>query len=194
MDLHGIVSSAIAVVNPHVPALLRISAGWTAGAGGARVPLYEAPGSVQGSISGTILSVSAVSAGKLAVGQVLTGSGVAAGTVVTGLGTGTGGIGTYQVSPSQTVASTLMATSLPVTAQVQALTFKDLHQVEGLNLSGTHVSMYLRGVVSGVSKADQKGGDLVIIAEGVNAGTWLVVSVAEQWPDWVKVICAKQGG
>lgn len=73
---------------------------------------------VTGSISGTTLTVSAVSSGVLAIGQLITGTGVSVSppgsnaTYITGLGTGTGGIGTYTVSPSQTVSSTtLTATS-----------------------------------------------------------------------------------
>jgi len=61
-----------------------------------------------GAISGSTLTVSAVSAGALAIGQVITGAGVTAGTTITGLGTGTGGTGTYTVSPSQSVSSTAM--------------------------------------------------------------------------------------
>lgn len=59
-----------------------------------------------GSISGTTLNVTAVASGRLAVGQLVTGSGVTAGTRITGLGTGAGGTGTYTVGVSQTVAST----------------------------------------------------------------------------------------
>lgn len=63
-------------------------------------------------ISGTTMTVSAVSAGTLTVGQTLSGSGVTAGTTITALGTGTGGTGTYTVSASQTVSSTTI-TALP---------------------------------------------------------------------------------
>jgi len=60
---------------------------------------------VTGGISGTTMTVTAVSQGTITVGQTVSGAGVSAGTTVTGLGTGTGGIGTYTVSLSQTVAS-----------------------------------------------------------------------------------------
>ena len=60
---------------------------------------------VTGAISGTTLTVSAVSSGTLYVGQTIQGTGVAANTMITALGTGTGGTGTYTVSTSQTVAS-----------------------------------------------------------------------------------------
>lgn len=60
---------------------------------------------VTGSISGTTLTVSAVTSGTLAPGQPITGANVTAGTVITDYGTGSGGTGTYTVSISQTAAS-----------------------------------------------------------------------------------------
>ena len=51
------------------------------------------------------MTVTAVTSGTLAVGQVVTGTGVSAGTLISALGTGTGGTGTYIVSLPQTVAS-----------------------------------------------------------------------------------------
>lgn len=68
--------------------------------------LLDSSGVVTGSISGTTLTVTAVTNGHLSVGLTLSGSGVTGGTTITGLGTGTGGTGTYTVSASQTVAST----------------------------------------------------------------------------------------
>lgn len=79
-----------------------------------------------------------------------------------------------------------------VPAQVQALTFRDIQQVEGLNLQGTRVAIYLYGKVSGLIRAQQDGGDIIIISAGANAGTYLVAMVLEQWPDWVKVACTLQ--
>jgi hypothetical protein len=61
-----------------------------------------------GSISGTTLTVTAVTTGTLRVSQTLSGTGLSAGSSITALGTGTGGTGTYTVTPSQTVASTTM--------------------------------------------------------------------------------------
>jgi hypothetical protein len=54
------------------------------------------------------MTVSAIAAGQIQVGQFLTGTGVTAGTYVTEFLTGTGGAGTYTVSASQTVSSTTM--------------------------------------------------------------------------------------
>lgn len=61
------------------------------------------------SISGTTMTVTAVSAGTVNVGKVINGTGVTAGTTVLAQLTGTAGsTGTYTVSVSQTVASTAM--------------------------------------------------------------------------------------
>jgi hypothetical protein len=59
-------------------------------------------------ITGTTMTVSAVSNGTLSIGQQVYGTGVSQLTIITALGTGTGDTGTYTVSPSQTVASTTM--------------------------------------------------------------------------------------
>jgi hypothetical protein len=66
----------------------------------------SAPAIVTGAISGTTLTVSAVTSGTLKIGQTIEGSGVTDGTIITAFGTGSGGIGTYTVSASQTVSST----------------------------------------------------------------------------------------
>jgi hypothetical protein len=69
-----------------------------------------------------LLTVTATSAGVLAVGNVLTGTGVAAGTYVAQFITGTGGNGTYVVSSATPVASTtLTAASAYETKWVSAL-------------------------------------------------------------------------
>jgi hypothetical protein len=67
-----------------------------------------------GSISGTVLTVTAVTSGTIAVGMELTSSGtITLGTTITDLGTGTGGVGTYTVSASQTRSSATL-TGRPV--------------------------------------------------------------------------------
>lgn len=63
------------------------------------------------SITGTVMTVTAISVGTLAAGYGITGAGVTTGTVIMSLGTGTGGTGTYNISPSQTVGSVAMATN-----------------------------------------------------------------------------------
>lgn len=70
-----------------------------------------------GSISGTTMTVTAVTSGTIKIGSGVTGAGVTVPTYITALGTGTGGIGTYIVGTSQTVASTtLTSVNTPSTA------------------------------------------------------------------------------
>lgn len=80
--------------------------GTTGGVGTYAVSIPQTAAST--TVSGTygILTVSAVTSGTLAVGDVLSGTNVTAGTLITALGTGTGGTGTYTVSPTGTTAST----------------------------------------------------------------------------------------
>lgn len=78
----------------------------TTTAGNAQTVTITAGATVTGSISGTTLSVTAVTGGRLVVGQVITGTGITAGTTITSTGTAGGGIGAYTVNTSQTVAST----------------------------------------------------------------------------------------
>lgn len=74
-------------------------------------------GVVTGSISGTTLTVTAVTSGFIYLGSQVSGTGILPNTIVTALGTGTGGAGTYTVNYSQTVSSTslscLYGTPLP---------------------------------------------------------------------------------
>jgi hypothetical protein len=74
---------------------------------------------VTGSISGTTLTVSAVTSGTLAVGMLVVGTGVTAGTRITAYGTGTGSTGDYTVSASQTVSSTTLTCELPSKVTVE---------------------------------------------------------------------------
>ena len=61
-----------------------------------------------GSISGTTLTVTAITSGTIAANQALFGLGVTPETVITALGTGSGGVGTYTINISQTVSSQTM--------------------------------------------------------------------------------------
>lgn len=73
------------------------------------------PAVFTGSISGTTLTVTAVSAGYIGAGATISGTGVTAGTTITSVISASGGVGTYQVSTSQSVGSVLMgATVTPI--------------------------------------------------------------------------------
>jgi hypothetical protein len=66
--------------------------------------------SFTGSIAGTELTVTGITAGAITIGQTLSGTGITAGTTIVAFSTGAGGnvneAGTYTVSKSQSVAST----------------------------------------------------------------------------------------
>lgn len=80
----------------------------------------------------------------------------------------------------------------PFSAQIQALEGDDLRQMEGLNLQGTFCKIYFYGLVEGIVRDVDKGGDLVTVPSGVYAGTWLTKKVFEAWPDWACVACVLQ--
>jgi len=61
-----------------------------------------------GSISGTTLTVTAITNGTIAINQALFGIGITQETVITALGSGSGGVGTYTINLSQSVASEQM--------------------------------------------------------------------------------------
>lgn len=78
-----------------------------------------------------------------------------------------------------------------VSAQVQPLSYKEIQQVDGLNLQGTRKAFYLNGAVAGLVRVTGQGGDLIVLPDGT---VWLVVLVSEQWPDWCRVVGTLQDG
>lgn len=92
------------------------------------------------------------------------------------------------------------AYSAPVTlmGQIQALQYKDIMQVDGLNLQGTRRAIYLEGDVEALVRVSQQGGDVITMPDG---SVWLTALVLENWnpPDgsksgWVKVAVTLQNG
>ena len=73
-----------------------------------------------GTISGTVLTVSAMTSGTYRPGEILTGTGVTSGTYITSFGTGTGGTGTYNLNVASTVSSGVTITGAPVLAPTTA--------------------------------------------------------------------------
>jgi len=124
MNLHGLVTGAIGVVNPRILGSVKVSTGSSITPAGVRVPTYTTLNNVE--------------------------------------------------------------------MQVQPLSTKDLRQVEMLNLQGTLRAIYFFGEVAAIIRGLNRGGDLVVINQGVNAGVWLVNSVLEQWPDWCKTVVTLQ--
>jgi len=54
---------------------------------------------------------------------------------------------------------------------VDALTYKDLMQVDGLNLNGTRRAIYINGSVDGLVRPENKGGDLIFLPTAAFAGS-----------------------
>jgi hypothetical protein len=76
--------------------------------------------------------------------------------------------------------------------QVQALTWKDLQQLSGINIEGEQRAMYVNGQMQGVSRPGAQGGDLVTLCNGT---VWLVTKVLEDWSYtdcWCKVAVTRQ--
>lgn len=85
-----------------------------------------------------------------------------------------------------------------LSAQVQALTYRDLQQISGLNLQGTRRAIYFFGDVEGVVRVTGQGGDLVTFPGAVGGfppGTvWLTAQALETWPGWCKTVATLQDG
>ena len=109
----------------------------TGGVGSYEVSIRQTVSPTTISAASNILNITAVSAGTIAVGDIVQGTGVTSGTVVTALGTGTGGIGTYVVDKSQSVASTAI-TTLSKTLRITAVSFGSV--AVGQSVTGTGVT------------------------------------------------------
>ncbi|MEI7801616.1 MAG: FG-GAP-like repeat-containing protein [Bacteroidota bacterium] len=73
---------------------------------------FPPPTSFTGSISGNVLTVTAMTTGTIQLGYYLSGSSVISNTKIASFGTGTGGVGTYILSNTSTVASTTMISNI----------------------------------------------------------------------------------
>jgi len=128
MNLHAIASQVIPIVNPMIPATIKVSLGSATGPDGRQTP-------------------------------------------------------TFLVPPQA------------VTAQVQSLTYKDIQQVNSLNLQGVRVAIYLYGHFDALVRVSKKGGDIITInPPWPYAGIYLTAQVLEWWPDWCKVAATLQNG
>jgi hypothetical protein len=83
------------------------------------------------------------------------------------------------------------AVAVTVMGQVQPVAWRDLAQLDGLNLQGTRRVIFLDGQVDGLVRVENKGGDLITDASG---NVWLVAIVLESWPTWCRVAVTLQNG
>jgi hypothetical protein len=77
--------------------------------------------------------------------------------------------------------------------QVQALEYRDIVQLNGLNIQGQRRAIYLGGDVETLIRVHGRGGDLIKFPDG---STWLVAHMLENWTQdgWVKVVATLQDG
>ena len=104
-----------------------------------------------GSVSGTVLTVTAVASGTIAVGATVFLSNGATPNfgVITSLGTGTGGVGTYNLSISSTQASTSLASASPKNTYNKVVN-NDIDNVSGSFGAGEFgTGIYVAGYAQG---------------------------------------------
>jgi hypothetical protein len=125
VNLHGLVSTAIGVVNPFLNVTVDASTGYTTNPDGSRVPTYS---------------------------------------------------------------------TLTFSVQVQALTYTDLIQLDGLGIQGVRRAIYTNGAIAGAIRIDKKGGDILVFPSGAlpEGNNWLAAYVLEQWADWCKIVITLQ--
>jgi hypothetical protein len=93
------------------------------------------------SISGTTMTVTAVSSGVLSVGDSISGTGVSTDTKITAFGTGSGGVGTYTVSVSQTVTSRIMYAGDTYLGAGQLVNISSVEETTEIEAKGAVITM-----------------------------------------------------
>lgn len=79
-----------------------------------------------------------------------------------------------------------------ISIQMQPMTYKDLMQVNGLNLGGEKRAVYVNHDIEAVIRSDIRGGDLITLLDG---SVWLVVQPLENFgasSGWTKVAVVRQ--
>lgn len=107
----------------------------------------------QGYISGSILTVTAVTSGAIAVGQSITGNGITTGTTITALGTGTGSTGTYTVNISQNVGCIFTGSTAATTLTVASVSSGSIANNQVLSGSGVTVGTTITAFGTGTGGA-----------------------------------------
>ncbi|MDQ0422270.1 hypothetical protein J2045_003318 [Peteryoungia aggregata LMG 23059] len=110
-------------------------------------------------VSGRVMSVTAISDGWVQVGQPVYGDGVAAGTTIVGRITGDGGIGTYLLSSSNTVSTaTTMSSLIDLTASISGTTMTVTattgrlmvgQRITGVGINGSGITITALGTGTG---------------------------------------------
>lgn len=103
---------------------------YTIGAGG------QVGASLTGSISGTVLTATALGSGAISVGQILSGTGITSGTAITSLGSALGGngsaaLGTYNLNLPNTVGSIAITSYAPRPLRINSAIVRVVNSITG---------------------------------------------------------------
>jgi hypothetical protein len=146
----------------------------------------SAGASFTGSISGTTLTVTALSSGTIAPNQTITGGTISAGTTIVSQLTGTtGGVGTYTITPSQTTTSAAVTSTNPaVIYDSQTAAFQIFSSTTGL----TSLIGYGSGTLAAPLKLDQ--GDGAQTSQGAVAGVPAtamnaIIGITQDWASFM---------
>ena len=142
-----------------------------------------------------IMTVTAMTSGSYAVGQLITGTGVPANTFITALGTGTGGTGTYYTSIITPVSSTAMTGSTAGTSDYLVGAF-----VPAVSALSNGMTLYLRAMLVNTTTTPSftpnytgvtahpivKGNNLPLaVGDIAGAGHWLELQYDSTLTAWV---------
>jgi len=114
---------------------------------GTQIKSTVAPFAITASTATSVLTVT-VTAGVLAIGQTIVGTGIPDGTVISSLGTGTGGAGTYNLTTTPGTLSSRSMTAAPFTLTVNSPSFENGIHLRNLRFTGGGTAsngLYLTG-------------------------------------------------
>ena len=83
---------------------------------------------------------------------------------------------------------------ISIQVQCQALQYNDIAQLNGLNIQGRRLAMYIYGNWEGLVRSESKGGDLITLPD---CSVWLCALVLEPWAQsagWTKIAATLQNG
>ena len=130
-----------------------------------------------GTISGTTLTVTAVTNGTIGVGQSLFGVGITQETIITALGTGSGGVGTYTINISQTVSTAEKMNSTAVAAVFTATISTTTLSVTAVSSGTIYLGQTIQGAgVTANTVITAQGSNIVLSQTIVTGGTGYAVN------------------
>lgn len=130
-----------------------------------------------GTISGTTLTVMAVTNGTIGVGQSLFGVGITQETIITALGTGSGGVGTYTINISQTVSTAERMNYTAVAAVFTATISTTTLSVTAVSSGTIYLGQTVQGAgVTANTVITAQGSNIVLSQTIVTGGTGYAVN------------------